>query len=229
MIQEYIAATGIFFFILLAAYALMQKALALALKDADSFDDDIQKSLTAEDYVITRRDKAFLVAGTIFTVVTPFFRDLYPSIVGYYVIATVLLVAAIVDLKVRYAPDSFSVAFLAVAVFDIVFYGVPVSSAFIGMLFPGLAFFLACAFKPDLIGGADIKMLITLGACLGTLQTTSLYLMSCIVLCTLYVPLWLKGKLEKNEKPIFIPAIFGFYVAYMLVQYEPQYLQLFDI
>ena len=82
MIQEYIAATGIFFFILLAAYALMQKALALALKDADSFDDDIQKSLTAEDYVITRRDKAFLVAGTIFTVVTPFFRDLYPSIVG---------------------------------------------------------------------------------------------------------------------------------------------------
>ena len=140
-----------------------------------------------------------------------------------------LLVAAIVDLKVRYAPDSFSVAFLAVAVFDIVFYGVPVSSALIGMLFPGLAFFLACAFKPDLIGGADIKMLITLGACLGTLQTTSLYLMSCIVLCTLYVPLWLKGKLEKNEKPIFIPAIFGFYVAYMLVQYEPQYLQLFDI
>lgn len=229
MIPDVIAGIGLFVLFLLLSYAAMKTSLKIAYKDKDRFDDDIQKELTDTDYAITRRDKILLVVGSLATVATLFLKPVYPSEIGYCAIAQALLVTAIVDLKVRYAPDAFHFFFLAVALADILFFDVPWSSAAIGMIFPGGVFLLVCAFYPEFMGGADIKMLITLGACLGMLQTTSLYLASCVIVCLIYAPMWLRNKAAKKEKRIFVPAVLGFYIAYMLVQYEPQALQLFDV
>ena len=229
MIPEFISAAGIFFFLLLVSHAILRKSLAIALSDAWMYDDEIQERLTEEDYQIRKKDDAILVAGTLLIVMTPFFREVYPSMLGYYFISAFLLISAIVDFKVRYSPDMFAVSVLAVAVYDVLACGVDAAASFVGMLFPGLAVLVASVFFPSIMGGADIKMLISLGACLGLLQTTSLYLFSCIAICLIYVPLLIKKKICKEDTKIFVPAILGFYIAYMMLQYEPQYLYLFDI
>lgn len=219
-----------FVLILICGYFAIAKSLKEALKIADTFDDDIQKSLTQKDYKINSRDKILLLAGSFMIIVTPLIQgSVYPGIMAYYVVSAVLLVAGIVDLKIRYAPNTFALIILAVACMNIFLIDTPIISALEGMFFPGIVFLIACVFFPSFLGGADIKILIALGACLGSMQTLTLYLVSCAVLVILYLPFWIKRKFGKEKKTIFVPALVGFYFAFLFIQYEPQALQLFDI
>lgn len=230
MEKEMIISAAVFVLILICGYFAIERALKGALKIADTFDDDIQKSLTQEDYKINNRDKILLLAGSLVIIITPrICGSVYPGITAYYVVSAVLLIAGIVDLKIRYAPNTFALIILAVAGINIFLIDTPIVSALEGMFFPGIIFLIACVFFPSFLGGADIKILIALGACLGSMQTLTLYLVSCVALVILYLPFWIKRKIGKEKEPIFVPALVGFYFAFLFIQYEPQALQLFDI
>ena len=230
MEKEMIISAAVFVLILICGYFAIERALKGALKIADTFDDDIQKSLTQEDYKINNRDKILLLAGSLVIIITPLIcGSVYPGITAYYVVSAVLLIAGIVDLKIRYAPNTFALIILAVAGINIFLIDTPIVSALEGMFFPGIIFLIACVFFPSFLGGADIKILIALGACLGSMQTLTLYLVSCVALVILYLPFWIKRKIGKEKEPIFVPALVGFYFAFLFIQYEPQALQLFDI
>lgn len=230
MEKEMVISAVAFILILICGYFAIVRSLKEALKIADTFDDDIQKSLTQKDYKINSRDKILLLVGSFVIIVTPLIQgSVYPGIIAYYIVSTVLLVAGIVDLKIRYAPNTFALIILAVACMNIFLIDTPIVSALEGMFFPGIVFLIACVFFPSFLGGADIKILIALGACLGSMQTLTLYLISCVALVILYLPFWIKRKIGKEKEPIFVPALVGFYIAFLFIQYEPQAMQLFDI
>lgn len=229
--EEIIWAAAIFIGVFGCSYLAAMKILESALKKIDEpeFQDEIQKTITLADYQMNKRDKLLLAVGSMWVALTPLLMPVYPSLIAYLGISTILLISALVDLKIRYSPDILALGLFFFAAVDLFQTSISLSSVLLGALFPGGLFLLICMFIPGFMGGADVKLLIALGTCLGAMQTASLYLASCVVLGIIYLPMYLMDKISKKKRKIWVPAIVGFFIAYLFVQYEPDALLLFDI